>query len=184
LLLDEQTGLNYMLNAFQLGKREHFFVSWNRFVPLALRQNDLICQKLEFYIRIYFAIFPVHPINPQAPSEKELKKELLAFRHFLDTNGAELSKTGEFLSFYALPYVANPVEHPTFRSLFSKKWAADLKQKLKQFLQANLPKLSSPALFHWYSHFKKQKGSPSKEAPEAEELKERLLLMQKHYVIL
>lgn len=43
LVLDENTGINYMLNAFSLGKREHFFISWNRFMPLSLRQNDVIC---------------------------------------------------------------------------------------------------------------------------------------------
>jgi len=37
LVLDENTGINYMLNAFSLGKREHFFISWNRFMPLSLR---------------------------------------------------------------------------------------------------------------------------------------------------
>jgi hypothetical protein len=62
-VLDENTGINYMMQAFDLGKREHFFISWNRFMPLSLRQGDVICQKLEFYLHIYFAIFPVHPNN-------------------------------------------------------------------------------------------------------------------------
>jgi hypothetical protein len=33
-------------------------------------------------VHIYFSIFPVHPNNPQAggASDKELKKELLAFK--------------------------------------------------------------------------------------------------------
>ena len=105
LVLDENTGINYMLNAFSLGKREHFFISWNRFMPVSLRQNDVICQKIEFYLHIYFAIFPVHPNNPQGNNEKELRKELQAFKVFLDTKGSELSKTSEFLQFYALPYV-------------------------------------------------------------------------------
>jgi hypothetical protein len=47
----------------------------------------------------------VHPNNPQGNNEKELRKELLAFKVFLDTKGSELSKTSEFLQFYALPYV-------------------------------------------------------------------------------
>jgi hypothetical protein len=75
----------------------------------------------------------VHPINPQQ-SEKQLKIELNAFKNFLDTKGSELSKTSEFLPFYALPYVGNPLEHPTFRQLFSKKWAHDLRAKVKTFL--------------------------------------------------
>ena len=43
MLFDENTGISHMLNAFDLGKREHFFISWNRFVPIALRANDLKC---------------------------------------------------------------------------------------------------------------------------------------------
>ena len=43
MLFDENTGISHMLNSFDLGKREHFFVSWNRFAPLALRANDLKC---------------------------------------------------------------------------------------------------------------------------------------------
>lgn len=58
MLFDENTGISHMLNAFDLGKRDHFFISWNRFAPIHLRTNDLKCQKLEFYLHIYFAIYP------------------------------------------------------------------------------------------------------------------------------
>ncbi len=85
-------------------------------------------------MHIYFAIFPVHPNNPQAGNDKELKKELNAFKLFLDTKGAELSKTSEFLSYYALPYVTNPLDHPIFKGLCTKKWGNDLRAKLKEFL--------------------------------------------------
>jgi hypothetical protein len=34
MLFDENTGISHMQNAFDLGKREHFFISWGRFVPL------------------------------------------------------------------------------------------------------------------------------------------------------
>jgi len=44
----------------------------------------------------------------------------------LDTQGAELSKTAEFLPFYALPYVPNPKEHPSFKNLFNNEWIIDL----------------------------------------------------------
>ena len=140
-------------------------------------------------MHIYFAIYPVHPINPQASqNEKELRKELLAFKHFLDTKGAELSKTSEFLQFYALPYVTNPLDHPIFKGLCTKKWAHDLRSKLKGFLEDSLPKISSPQLFHWYANFKKKPGSSvrggalsamdhSHLSPELDETKERLLML-------
>ena len=65
MLFDENTGISHMLNAFDLGKREHFFISWNRFVPIGLRAQDIKCQKLEFYIHIYFAIYPALPDSGQ-----------------------------------------------------------------------------------------------------------------------
>lgn len=154
MLFDENTGISHMLNSFDLGKREHFFVSWNRFAPLALRANDLKCQKLEFYLHIYFAIYPSLPDTGQG--EREMKRELGAFKVFLDTKGSELSQTSEFLPYYALPYVQSPMDHPHFSSLCSRKWTNGLKNELADWLKNNLPKLSSPSLFHWYAHFKKK----------------------------
>ena len=71
------------------------------------------------------------------------------------------------------------MDHPIFKGLCTKKWANDLKNKLKTYLQENLPKLSSPQLFHWYASFKKKVngGARSDGTPEAEDVKERLLLL-------
>ena len=79
-----------MINAFDQGKREHFFITWDRFVPMAKRANDLKCQKLEFYIHIYFAIYPSLPENGRINADL-LRHELSAFKVFLDTKGSELS---------------------------------------------------------------------------------------------
>jgi len=90
---------------------------------------------LEFYLHIYFAVYPAFMgSGPQVQNEKDLRRELAAFKQYLDTRGADLSKTSEFLQYYALPYVQNPLSHPTFRSVCSKKWATDLRNKLKEFL--------------------------------------------------
>ena len=42
--------------------------------------------------------------NP-AQREKDLRRELENFKVYLDTRGQDLSRTSEFLQFYALPYV-------------------------------------------------------------------------------
>ncbi len=42
------------------------------------------------------------------------------FKIYLDSNGSDLAKTSEFLPFYALPYIKNPLDHPTFKHLFTK----------------------------------------------------------------
>ena len=41
------------------------------------------------------------------------------FKVFLETAGASLSQTTEFLPYYALPYVPNPKAHPSYKELFS-----------------------------------------------------------------
>ena len=78
-----------MLSAFDRGEREHFFISWNRFVPIQSRVNNIKCQKLEFYIHIYFAIYPALPDSGK--SERDLVRELNSFKLFLETKGSELS---------------------------------------------------------------------------------------------
>jgi hypothetical protein len=95
------------------------------------------------------------------------------------------------LPYYALPYVANPIEHPHFSSLCTRKWTNGLKNELADWLKNNLPKLSSPSLFHWYATFKKKQAMGGSSLPggaldnvELEELKEKFMLLQKHYVVL
>ena len=164
-------------------------------MPLNIRQTDLISMKLEFYLHIYFAVYPSFMAQgPPAQIEKDLRRELMAFKDFLDSAGSYLSKTSEFLQYYALPYVNNPVEHPIFRNVCSKKWATDLRNKLREFLQTNVQKNQSPQLFHWYANFKKKAGLHVAEghdlaradhtSPEAEEIKERMVMLQKHYLVL
>ena len=52
-----------------------------------------------------------------------------------------------------------------------------------------MPKNQSPQIFHWYANFKKKQlgggdmGGPNI-SPDAEELQEKLMLMQRHYVVL
>ena len=57
----------------------------------------------------------------------------------------------------------------------------ELRNKLKEFLEANISKNTSPAIFHWYANFKKKAGPSEMGAgpvlADAEELKERLLMM-------
>jgi len=104
--------------------------------------------------------------------DKELRRELDNFRLYLDTRGQDLSRTSEFLQFYALPYVQNPMQHAVFRAFCSKKWATELRNKLKEFLEFNMPKNTSPQLFHWYANYKKKEigGSLDKTSGDAEEL--------------
>jgi len=86
-------------------------------IPQEMLNRDFITKKLEFYLHLYFVVYIFHPYNNQnyrVRSEQELKQEQIDFKHYLDSKGSELSKTSEFLAFYALPYIQNPMDHPSF----------------------------------------------------------------------
>lgn len=101
------------------GKRDIFFKLWNWYVPVDIWEGELNALKTEFYIQIYFTVYPIHPSTGWASNTKEFAKAWKEFKAFLDDRGAELSKTNEFLAYYALPYVSNPKEHPSFKWIFS-----------------------------------------------------------------
>jgi hypothetical protein len=50
--------------------------------------------------------------------------------------GAALATTGTFLPFYALPYVTNPEQHPSFKGLFEADWVAGQRASLQAFLES------------------------------------------------
>lgn len=76
----------------------------------------------------------------------QLKAEQTDFKNYLDNAGSELSKTSEFLAFYALPYIKNPMEHPSFKALFTMEWVNQLKQKFKGFIHERAFELGLPHL--------------------------------------
>ena len=41
------------------------------------------------------------------------------FKQYLETNGQALSRTAEFTSYYALPFVSQPETHASFMNLFT-----------------------------------------------------------------
>ena len=48
-----------MMQQFHKGKKERFFKLWNENLTPAVRDGDAVCKKLEFYVNIYFAVYPV-----------------------------------------------------------------------------------------------------------------------------
>lgn len=98
-------------------------------------------QKLEFYLQIYFAVFPVVHGGGRSAAES-----MTAFKAFLETRGAALAQTAEFLPYYALPFVSNLREHPSFELLFSSAWAAGLRAQLERLIGRPVAGASDPAL--------------------------------------
>lgn len=77
------------------------------------------------------------------------------FRQFLETRGASLSQTTEFLPFYALPYVPDPKVHPSYKELFGPHWVPDLELRLNRFLDLAMESGAQPRLFDLYTGNKK-----------------------------
>ena len=123
-----------MLRALDAGEREEVLRLWDNFVPPLLRRSDKNAQKLEFYLNIFFAIFPLHPTNPKGPQPGALTASMRVFKEYLETDGAALAVTPEFLAYYAMPYVPEISRHPSFRELFTSEWALALKSRLADFL--------------------------------------------------
>ncbi len=48
-----------LLSMFKVGSRKEFFLLWDANIPESVKGNDPVCKKLEFYLSIYFAIYPI-----------------------------------------------------------------------------------------------------------------------------
>ncbi|XP_077011527.1 lisH domain-containing protein ARMC9 isoform X1 [Tamandua tetradactyla] len=125
-----------LVAAFDSGDQKMFFDLWEEHIPVSVRDGDSLARKLEFYLHIHFAIYPLkHSIG--RPDKEELDERISYFKTFLETKGAALSQTTEFLPFYALPFVPNPMVHPSFKELFQLLYVGML-----TFRAAELPTLS------------------------------------------
>ncbi|XP_041126711.1 lisH domain-containing protein ARMC9 isoform X2 [Polyodon spathula] len=138
-----------MITSFEDGDMKVFLDLWAEHVPAQVRDCDLLAQKLEFYLHIHFAVYPLK--NPLGKLDREdLDERIIHFKHYLETRGAALSQTTEFLPFYALPFVPNPTVHPSFKELFQESWTPELKRRLESFLSVTLKACSTPKLLTLY----------------------------------
>ncbi|XP_026547149.1 lisH domain-containing protein ARMC9, partial [Notechis scutatus] len=135
--------------SFSDGDQDVFFELWEERIPSSIREQEAVAQKLEFYLHIHFAIYLLkHAVGK--PDKAALDKRIAYFKTYLETKGAALSQTTEFLPFYALPFVPNPMIHPSFKELFQDSWEFDLKTRLEEFLSATLKASDSPRLLTLY----------------------------------
>ncbi|XP_070609909.1 lisH domain-containing protein ARMC9 [Erythrolamprus reginae] len=138
-----------LLMSFSEGDQDVFFELWEERIPSSVREQEAMAQKLEFYLHIHFAIFLLkHAVGK--PDKAALDERIVYFKTYLETKGAALSQTTEFLPFYALPFVPNPMIHPSFKELFQDSWESDLKTRLEEFLCATLKASDSPRLLTLY----------------------------------
>ncbi|XP_039325714.2 lisH domain-containing protein ARMC9 isoform X3 [Saimiri boliviensis] len=147
-----------LVTAFDNGDQKIFFDLWEEHIPSFVRDGDSFAQKLEFYLHIHFAIYLLkHSVG--RPDKEELDEKISYFKTYLETKGAALSQTTEFLPFYALPFVPNPMVHPSFKELFQDSWTPELKVKLEKFLALIFKASNTPKLLTIY----KESGQSNKE---------------------
>ncbi|XP_009881649.1 PREDICTED: lisH domain-containing protein ARMC9 [Charadrius vociferus] len=147
-----------LLTAFENGEQEVFFQLWEEHVSSSVRDNEPVAQKLEFYLHVHFAIYLLkHSMGK--PDKAELEERISHFKAYLETKGAALSQTTEFLPFYALPFVPNPMVHPSFKELFQDSWTLDLRTRLERFLSLTLKARQTPQLLTLF----KENGQCNKE---------------------
>ncbi|XP_070474637.1 lisH domain-containing protein ARMC9 isoform X2 [Equus przewalskii] len=147
-----------LIAAFDSGDQKVFFDLWEEHIPSSIRAGDSLAQKLEFYLHIHFAIYLLkHSMG--RPDKEELDERISYFKTYLETKGAALSQTTEFLPFYALPFVPNPMVHPSFKELFQDSWTPELKLKLEKFLALIFKASNTPKLLTLY----KENGQSNKE---------------------
>nr|XP_033814066.1 lisH domain-containing protein ARMC9 isoform X2 [Geotrypetes seraphini] len=138
-----------LVMAFEAGDRKVFFELWEEHVSPGIRDNESVAQKLEFYLNIHFAIFPwKHSVGKL--DKADFDDRISHFKTYLETSGAALSQTTEFLPFYALPFVPNPRVHPSFKELFQDSWTPELKTRLEKFLSVTLKAGNTPRLLTLY----------------------------------
>ncbi|XP_035747104.1 lisH domain-containing protein ARMC9 isoform X9 [Egretta garzetta] len=147
-----------LLTAFENGEQKVFFQLWEEHISSSVRDNEPVAQKLEFYLHIHFATYLLkHSMGK--PDKAELEERISHFKAYLETKGAALSQTTEFLPFYALPFVPNPMVHPSFKELFQDSWTLNLRTRLEKFLSLNLKARQTPQLLTLF----KENGQCNKE---------------------
>ncbi|NXO18788.1 ARMC9 protein, partial [Oriolus oriolus] len=147
-----------LLTAFENGDQKVFFQLWEEHIFSSVHDSNPVAQNLEFYLHIYFATFLLKQTMGK-PDKAELEERISYFKAYLETKGAALSQTTEFLPFYALPFVPNPMVHPSFKELFQDSWTLDLRTRLEKFLSLTLKARQTPRLLTIF----KESGQCNKE---------------------
>eukprot|EP00002_Diphylleia_rotans_P034673 TRINITY_DN7479_c0_g2_i1.p1 TRINITY_DN7479_c0_g2~~TRINITY_DN7479_c0_g2_i1.p1 ORF type:complete len:302 (-),score=70.87 TRINITY_DN7479_c0_g2_i1:86-991(-) len=130
------------------GNHTLFNELWLNYI-LEKKQQDQNGLKLEFYANIYFAVFPIHPAS-QGLKIESLAASKNRFKMYLESRGDALAKYTEFLPYYALPFVPNPIDHPTFKDIFTMQWVQDLKEQIIGFAEDFVESTATPSIYSIY----------------------------------
>ena len=128
---ESTTTLHSLLSSMEQGDSSAFFRLWPSVCQGSTVQLNQL-QEIEFFVRVFFTIFPLHQIcNSKRESAARYKRNMEEFKVYLEQEGKNFSRSEEILSYFALPYMPNPQEHPAFKHIFTMKWFNTLKDKLR-----------------------------------------------------
>ena len=83
---------------------------------------------------------------------------MAGFKEYLENRGQTLAHSGEFLAFYALPYIPQPHLHPSFEDLFSLDWVTQQRMTLEKYLQSLPTEQPLPKLYAMLEAYKQGLG--------------------------
>ena len=131
-----------LISYFKSGEKDKFLSHWTRLIPNNLILTESTLYKLNFYIQIYFAIYPI--LNPRAnineeKIQKNLKKNMEEFKSFLERNKPQSESSSEFLAYYALPYIPDPRNNFTYVNLFKPEWTECIIEQIEKCVEYYSP---------------------------------------------
>ncbi|KAJ3341180.1 LisH domain-containing protein armc9 [Gonapodya sp. JEL0774] len=133
---------------FLTGDADAFFSLWDSRLHHVARESAEGA-KVEFLVRVYFAVYPVHPgVARQGEKPLSLPTSLSHFKRYIETRGSSLARDPELLPYFALPYVADPGRHPSFGEVMMTSWVDDLWNRANAFLKPASTVHGVPKLVH------------------------------------
>ena len=131
-----------LISYFKSGEKDKFLSHWTRLIPNNLILTESTLYKLNFYIQIYFAIYPI--LNPRTnineeKIQKNLKKNMEEFKSFLERKKPQSESSSEFLAYYALPYIPDPRNNFTYVNLFKPEWTECIIEQIEKCVEYYSP---------------------------------------------
>ena len=94
-----------LIKFFSLGRKNDFFKNWKRIIPNHIRLREPPLQKLEFYLQVYFAIYPLLFREGEINCNKTIQETMDEFKEFLEKKDSDYSKLiflVRYMEFYFL----------------------------------------------------------------------------------
>ena len=119
---------DHLLGMFDNVYEDAFFKMWEDPEAVPHVHDTATYAKLNFRLHLYFCC---RKISDGLASPAECLQNI---KEFLDREGTALSHEQEFIPYFALPFVQDPAEHPTFKGLFQGSSWRRLRGDLSDYL--------------------------------------------------